>query len=270
MAHRSQDIPKAEFTFHGRLLEDGSRIELEHHTWFQKLFPGLRLTCQWDPVQRSLKVSSKPLNTPVRFAGQKLAHDYDPAVLVRRTAPGGPGRRPDRALSVPHWVLRTLQVLGHLTDDGHVVLAESSLQRNMLEIGFPPDLLPKVPDAVAALIHEGRVRQVAGSLGSAGRPIPSARSSLSSVGLLSYRPEVVALPSGEPSRPTHRTGAKNAHVVSGFVRRLPYGQSPSDEAIQAHEEAVRRAELANGGPLPPGYTFVQKHERGTSRRRRKR
>jgi hypothetical protein len=46
--------------------------------------------------------------------------------------------------------------------------------------------------------------------------------------------------------------------LCGLVRRLPSGYNASDEAIEAHNDAQRRAELANDAPLKPGYTFVRR------------
>jgi hypothetical protein len=62
-------------------------------------------------------------------------------------------------------------------------------------------------------------------------------------------------PRGEPTGITHRS-----HQVAGFLRQLPAGWNPSDEA--------RKAAGQYGFILPEGgFTFVRPHSRGTGEKK---
>ncbi|GAA4227894.1 hypothetical protein GCM10022254_16680 [Actinomadura meridiana] len=266
-----------------RVSEDGSHLILEPPGWPADFFPGIVLEMSWIPERGTFVGQTHELDRPLvvhgtaaRIDGRHVGHRYDPRVVARETAPGGPGTVVPKGLSETDWVLRALHVLGYLDAEGRAILAEDALERNMVgELGFPRGQVHRISPAVAQLIGSGLVNRVTGSLDSRGTPVYPPVPGRTPVTLLSFSPFVPA-----PGRPeAHAQKRKRpmdvaeqrAHTVSGFVRRLPAGHSPSDEAIDAHKDAQRAAELANREPLKPGYTFVRRHHRngeGIERRRR--
>lgn len=264
--HRSATCPGDKLVTR---LRSGSRtdhLRLDGVRWPADFFGGIQMECTWNPARRTLTAKTMRLRTPLRVNDQTVGYVYDPLVLTRETAPGGPEWHRPLQLSTENWVLRTMQILGYLDAEGRAVLAEEALEHNMVELGFPVDQLPRITAAVAALLRDGELQRVQGSLGPGGYPIYPAIRHRPAVDLLSFQPRITEDQEAGRRHQLKSTQMKRPHYVSGFVRRLPLGQSASDEAIQAHAEAQRHARVANDGPLKPGYTFVRKHRRNDQRR----
>jgi hypothetical protein len=259
--HRSGEFPADKAMRTVRVQTGNEEPDLTSPGWPRDFFPGIIVKCSWQPRTKMLTAKTFRLGSPSRIEDRLIGYDYDPRILTRETAPGGAGSDAPKGLSVSDWVLRTLQILGYLDTDGCAVLAEESLERNMVELGFPAQQLHQVTEAVNKLIRDGRIRKVQGSIGPGGYPIFPAIRHRPPVELLSFQPKA-AKARAESRPPTqHMPPPHRPQYVSGFVRRLPSGYSASDEAIEAHADAQRRAELANDGSLKPGYTFVRRHPR---------
>lgn len=156
------------------------------------------------------------------------------------------------------WVLLTLRRLGHLFDDGSVMLAESALIANCRTMGMPPQRAGDVSAAVEQLLEAGRITRVRGSRDANGRPHHPARRGEAGMDLLRYAPAEEVTETH--SSPTGETRNGSEHWVAGFVRRLPDGRQASAESTARHQEAIRAAEVVDR-PLPPGFTYVQPHRR---------
>ncbi|MGI8335262.1 hypothetical protein ACRYCC_35380 [Actinomadura scrupuli] len=259
--HRSGELLADKAMRTVRVQTGNAEPDLTSPGWPRDFFPGIIVKCSWQRRTKMLTAKTLRLGSPSRIEDRLISYDYDPRVLTRETAPGGTGSDAPKGLSVSDWVLRTLQILGYLDIDGRAVLAEESLERNMVELGFPAQQLHQVTEAVKGLIRDGGIRKVQGSIGPGGYPIFPAIRYRPPVELLSFQPKV-AKARAESRPPTQRMPPPHRpQYVSGFVRRLPSGYTASDEAIDAHADAQRRAELANDGSLKPGYTFVRRHRR---------
>ncbi|MFF4026361.1 hypothetical protein ACFYY5_26280 [Nocardia elegans] len=255
LIHRSTAIHGEKADLVALVTADGLR--LKSGDWPRDFFPGIFLDCTWRPNSGRFIAKTRRLSQPLSVEGQSVGYQYDVQVFTRETAPIS-----EHGGSVADWVILTMRTLGYLDADGRAVLAEDALERNMVELGFPPAQLPQLTHVVVRLIREGRIQRVEGSLGSDGRPVFPALRYRPPVELLSFRPKIVQVHRDEtPRHQTDPRADQRPHKVSGFVRRLPWGQSASDEALEAHAEARRHAELANDAPLKPGFTFVRKHRR---------
>ncbi len=182
-------------------------------------------------------------------------------MVTRQNAPGADQDRAVPDLSDMSWVLRTLRLLGYLDADGEAILAEDALVRNCEEAGMPRRRLGGIEEAVEKLILAGHVTRVEGSVDPDGRPWYPPRPGSVRTSLLRYKPRVQALPrQSSPYGSGEGHGNRREHWVSGFVRRLPPGASPSEQQIEAHRQAVAAAEVMDR-ELPAGYTFVRPHQR---------
>ncbi|MEV6659104.1 hypothetical protein [Nocardia fluminea] len=255
LIHRSTAIHGETADLVALVTADGLRLKSGY--WPRDFFPGIFLDCTWKPSSGRFIAKTRRLPQPLSVEGHSVGYQYDAQVFTRDTAPIS-----EHGGSVADWVILTLRTLGYLDPDGRAVLAEDALERNMMELGFPPAQLPQLTHVVVRLIREGRIQRVEGSLGPDGRPVFPALRYRSPVELLSFRPRIVQVHRDEaPRHQADPRAGQRPHKVSGFVRRLPSGQSASDEALEAHAEARRHAELANDAPLKPGFTFVRKHRR---------
>ncbi|MGW5923471.1 hypothetical protein ACWFPY_31155 [Nocardia fluminea] len=255
LIHRSTAIPGEKADIVAFVTADGLR--LKSADWPRDFFPGIFLDCTWQPSSGRFIARTRRLPQPLSVEGRSVGYQYDAQVFTRDTAPIS-----EHGGSVADWIILTMRTLGYLDPDGRAVLAEDALERNMVELGFPPAQLPELTHVVVQLIREGRIQRVEGSLGPDGRPVFPALRYRSPVELLSFRPRIVQVHRNEtPRHQADPRAGQRPHKVSGFVRRLPSGQSASDEALEAHAEARRHAELANDAPLKPGFTFVRKHRR---------
>lgn len=239
---------------------DRSFVSIPRMGWPKNFFPGMKLELSWLPQKRTLIAKFNILQRSVRFNGRLLQFEYDASVVTRNTAPGGSATAKPSGLSAKEWVLRTLQVVGYLDTKGVAVLAEEALERNMVRLGFPAGQIHRVTQAVIELLHEGKISRVQGSIGSGGYPIYPSVPYKPPIDLLCFRPQITPA-SVTASHVSARQPPQKPQTVSGFVRRLPSGQQASMDALDAHAEAQRRAEVANDKPLKPGYTFVRKHRR---------
>jgi hypothetical protein len=239
----------------------GGDWELHGIRWPSGLLPGVVVTVKWPRSTPLLTAHTTLLNTPELVDGVEFLHQYDPQVVTRENAPGSDQNLDVPDLSDSSWVLRTLRVLGYLSADGSVTLAEAALARNCERLGFATERLSRLPAVVEQLVRAGRIQRVRGGLDKEDRPRCPARAGDFPAELLRYRPEVQALDASVRQEVQNgRNGSPSAHRVSGFVRRLPPGSQASAEQVELHLEAIRAAEVVDQ-PLPEGYTYVRHHRR---------
>lgn len=237
----------------------GDRWELHGIAWPPGLLPGTVVSFRWRRSDRVIEASTELMPTPKRVDELTYRHRYDLRVVVRENAPGSDQEGPVPDLSDSGWVMRALRKLGHLSPDGSVVLAETALVRNCLELGLPPSRVDRLHPAVKDLIRDRRLARVRGSLDASGLPSCPPRPGQRPADLLRYVPKVAAL-AALPAQRNDQRPPRRDHWVDGFVRRLPPGAHASEELIQAHREAVRAAEVVDR-PLPDGFTYVRRHRR---------
>ncbi|MGA3540991.1 hypothetical protein ACK8GE_17050 [Micromonosporaceae bacterium DT194] len=239
----------------------GGQWELAGVNWPHDLPPGTYVILTWQLDRGLVIAETRPLSEPKQVDDRRYAYEYNAQVVTRQNAPGADQDRAVPDLTDMSWVLRTLRLLGYLDADGEAILAEDALVRNCEEAGMPRRRLGGIEEAVEKLILAGHVTRVEGSVDPDGRPWYPPRPGSVRTSLLRYKPRVQALPrQSSPYGSGEGHGNRREHWVSGFVRRLPPGASPSEQQIEAHRQAVAAAEVMDR-ELPAGYTFVRPHQR---------
>jgi hypothetical protein len=210
--------------------------------------PGTLVTVSWQAARDEVVVRTTALDEPLRVDGVDYFHEYDPKVVTRECEPG----RSNRGL-----VLHAVRRQGRVFADGSAVLAEAGLAAHCgLGRGARGTFLLR--NAVDQLIREGYLTRVTGSVDSAGYPGYPAVDGQKTAEMLFYAPLVEP---ADPDEGEGEGGARQEHLVNGFVRKLPPGAHASERQVSLHERAVEEEQIA-ALPLTPGYTFVKKHHRG--------
>ncbi|MGA3563759.1 hypothetical protein [Melissospora conviva] len=259
--HEGSAGPGAEHPQQVTLRRRGGQWELAGVSWPDNLLPGTYVILTWELHRNLVLAHTTLLSEPEQVDGLRYEHQYNAQVVTRQNAPGADQDRAVPDLSDLSWVLRTLRLLGYLDAKGEAILAEDALVRNCEEAGMPRRRLGGIEEAVEKLILAGHVTRVQGSVDPDGRPWYPPRPGSVRTPLLRYKPRVQALPrQSNPYGSGEGHGNRREHWVSGFVRRLPPGASPSEQQVEAHRQAVAAAEVMDRD-LPPGYTFVRTHQR---------
>jgi len=220
--------------------------------WPPDLRPGVLVAVTWQPARDEVVVRTAALAEPLRVDGVDYFHEYDPKVVTREFEAGTSNRGQ---------VLHAVRRQGRVFADGSAVLAESGLAAKCgLGRGARGAFLLR--NAVDQLIREGYLTRVPGSVDSTGYPSYPAVAGQKPAEMLFYAPLVEPAPYPDDPDAAAEGGARNDHLVNGFVRKLPPGARASEKQVDLHERAVESEQVA-GGPLAPGYTFVTKHHRGT-------
>ncbi|WP_229076593.1 hypothetical protein [Actinoplanes sp. DH11] len=243
-----------------RLRHRGGEWELTGLDWPSDLPPGVILTLKWAPAGSSVAAKTSALWPPVRIDGVAFFDRYHSGTVIRELAPGSDQDQDAPDLSDAGWVLRTLRVLGHLRTDGSVIIAEQGLVANCRRLGSPGRRADQLHRAVDRLLQKGVLSRVEGSVDVDGTPHCPPRPSGARVPLLRFRSTPVPLDEKFRGHDSTDARARRAHVVQGFVRRLPDGAEASQAQLELYEEAVRQAQVV-AGSLPPGHTYVQRHRR---------
>ncbi len=235
--------------------------ELTGIAWPEGLPPGTVMTLTWSGGDYRITGRTALLPEPVRIGGVDLLHRYDPGVLLRELLPGGGRGENPRDLSARQWVLRTLCALGHISENGTVVLSESTLRRNCRELGMPAARADEVAPAVSALIRAARIQRVTGSVDGDGELHWPRRAGERAVDLLRYVPPREKLSHDQIRRAeAARIRSYAEQTVTDHLRHLPDGHEASAEK-QEEYLALRRQKGLPHQPLPPGTTLVSKHQR---------
>lgn len=265
LGHAGQELDESEAVQRvtAELGDDGGR--LTGVAWPDAFFPGLMLELHWPRGGRAIHVATTPLGEPVRVGDRVIGHCYDPRVLTREDAPGS-DRFGDSAVGLGprQLVMRTVRRCGLLTPDGHALLDRSILPREAYGRRPARSQTDVLAAAVAELLAERVLEPAVGSRDTGGQPHFPARVGQPAIPLIGYRPvrRRVIRPWGGADTEPGGVGLLVAQSVSGHLRRLRPGCSPSDVQRAAFREHCRRLGKADGWELPYGYTFVTEHTRG--------
>ncbi|BAL91944.1 hypothetical protein AMIS_67240 [Actinoplanes missouriensis 431] len=243
-----------------RLRHQAGEWELTGLDWPSDLPPGVILTLKWALAESSVAAKTSTLWPPVRVDGVAFFDRYHSGTVIRELAPGSDQDRDTPDLTNEGWVLRTLRVLGHLRTDGSVIIAEQGLIANCRRLGIPGRRADQLHRVVDRLLQRGLLSRVEGSVDVDGTPHCPPRPGRARVPMLRFQPTPVPLDERSQGPNSTDARARRAHVVQGFVRRLPDGAEASQAQLELYEEAVRQAQVV-AGSLPPGHTYVQSHRR---------
>lgn len=269
---------RVELSHAGEALEDSEALQDAHFTarsgahggrlsgieWPLSFFPGLELQVQWPQGGRVLRITTTLLDTPVTVNDQLIEHRYDPAVLTRDNAPGS-SRTGDSAsgLTVRQLILRAVRRCGLLTPDGHALIDRAALPRILYSEATAAEAA-MLAATVTDLLATGDLYAATGSRSRDGVPHWPARPDESGIPLLGYEPTlrqpVGSTSAGAVGAATHCSPAVS-HYVSGHLRRLAPGHTPSQEQRAAYREHCRRLGKAGERELPPHYTYIAGHFR---------
>lgn len=266
---------RLELTHPGGLLEPSEAVQhvsaevgtdsgrLHGITWPADFFPGLMLELCWARGAREIRVSTTPLDRPVRVGDRWTGYCYDPRVLTREDAPGS-DRHGDTAkgLGPRQLVMRTVRRCGLLTVDGHALLDRAGLP--VAAYGRLPERLQirALESAVVELLAERLLQPAVGSRSVLGQPWFPARTGEPTIPLIGYRPLVARVPTPWGGTGLASEPLRTLQFVPGHLRRLLPGRTASDAQRAAFREHCRRLGKADGWELPEGYTFVTQHTRG--------
>ncbi|WP_374985373.1 hypothetical protein [Streptomyces fradiae] len=243
---------------------DGEAGRLTGIAWPGGFHPGIMLDLRWLRGGTSIRLATTRLEQQVRVGDRETGHCYDPRVLTREDVPGS-DRHGDSAagLGPRQLVMRTVRRCGLLTLDGHALMDRSVLPSAVYGRRPARSQATALESAVAVLLAERVLEPAVGSRDAWRQPHFPAREREPVIPLLAYRPvrRVIRPWGGTDTEPG---GAERlaAQLVSGHLRRLRPGCSPSDAQRAAFREHCRRLGKADGWELPYGYTFVTEHIRG--------
>ncbi|MFE4657073.1 hypothetical protein ACFRFJ_10330 [Streptomyces hydrogenans] len=271
----SRPVPRLELGHVGRTLEEREATQdvvaelgdasgrLTGIRWPRDFFPGLMLELRRLPDGSAFRVSTIPLTEPVKIDDRVIEHCYDLRVLTREDVPGS-DRHGDSAagLGPRHLVMRTVRRCGLLTLDGHALLDRSVLPTAVYGERPARSQTAALESAVAELLAERLLEPAFGSRDHGGQPHYPARDGQPVIPLVGYRPvrRRVIRPWGGTE--ADGGGSLALQLVSGHLRRLRPGCSPSEAQRAAFREHCRMLGKADGWELPHGYTFVTEHTRG--------
>lgn len=233
--------------------------------WPRDFFPGLMLELRRSHGGSVIRVMTTRLKEQVQVGDRETGHCYDPRVLTREDAPGS-DRRGDSAVGLGprQLVMRTVRRCGLLTVDGHALMDRSVLPSAVYGRRPARSQAAALEAAVAELLAERLLERALGSRDAWGQPHFPARDREPAIPLIGYRPvrRRVIRPWGGTGTEPGGTGLPTAQLVSGHLRRLRPGCSPSEGQRAAFREHCRGLGKADGWELPYGYTFVTEHTRG--------
>lgn len=234
-------------------------------SWPHDFFPGLMLELRRLHGGAVIHLATTRLEERVQVGDRETGHCYDPRVLTREDVPGS-SRHGDSAagLGPRQLVMRTVRRCGLLTVDGHALMDRSVLPSAVYGRRPARSQADALESAVAELLAERLLEPALGSRDAWGQPHFPARDREPTIPLIGYRPvrRRVIRPWGGTDTEPDGVGPLAAQLVSGHLRRLRPGCSPSDVQRAAFREHCRRLGKADGWELPHGYTFVTEHIRG--------
>ncbi|QDI71354.1 hypothetical protein CD934_23735 [Streptomyces calvus] len=233
--------------------------------WPRDFFPGLIFELRCLRGGTVLHLSTTRLEERVQVGDRETGHCYDPRVLTREDAPGS-DRHGDSAVGLGprQLVMRTVRRCGLLTLDGHALMDRSVLPTAVYGRRPARSQADALESAVAELLAERLLDPALGSRDAWGQPHFPARDREPTIPLIGYRPARcrVIRPWGGTDTEPDGVGLLTAQFVSGHLRRLRPGCSPSDAQRASFREHCRSLGKADGWELPHGYTFVTEHTRG--------
>lgn len=237
----------------------GRRARLAGVDWPLAFFPGILLTFSWQRGAKVLRAHSTLLEAPVSIEDLEYEHCYDPAVLIRDTAPGcarrgGAGQGP---LSLRERVLRAIRQVGQLAPDGAAILRRDLLAYIVYRTNTSTADAALDP-VIDELIADGTLRVEHTTIGEHGLDWPPNQQG-DQLPVLVWRPRTVH---GSP-KPQPEAQPDLAHYleywVTPHIRRLQPGQQASPEKRAQYRRLMAR--YGRKSELPPGYTLVDRHIR---------
>ncbi|WP_258018210.1 hypothetical protein [Streptomyces noursei] len=227
--------------------------------WPHDFFPGLMLELRRLRGSTVIRLATALLEERVRVGDRETGHWYDPRVLTREDTPGS-DRHGDSAVGLGprQLVMRTVRRCGLLTLDGHALMDRSVLPSAVYGRRPARSQAAALEAAVAELLAERLLAPALGSRDVWGQPHFPARDREPTIPLIGYRPvrRRVIRPWGGTEAEPGGAGLSAAQFISGHLRRLRPGCSPSEGQRAAFREHCRRLGKADGWELPYGYTFV--------------
>lgn len=234
-------------------------------SWPHDFFPGLILELRRLRGSAVIRLATTLLEERTRVGDRETGHRYDPRVLTREDAPGS-DRRGDSAVGLGprQLVMRTVRRCGLLTLDGHALMDRSVLPSAVYGRRPSRSQTAALEAAVAELLADRLLAPALGSRDVWGQPHFPARDREPTIPLIGYRPvrRRVIRPWGGTDAGPGCAGLSAARFISGHLRRLRPGCSPSEGQRAAFREHCRRLGKADGWELPYGYTFVTDYMRG--------
>ncbi|MFI5943735.1 hypothetical protein ACIBCB_26270 [Streptomyces uncialis] len=249
-----------------RMDEEGRLVGLH---WPSTCFPGILLDLAWQRGSRTVEARTTALLRPRTVDGESIDYRYDQRVYTRDAAWLWPpdGTPIDRA----RWLVMTaVRRFGLLDVIGRAMLARELLAPSVpLVMTDAPEhpTAERVGAAVAELLAAGALTRLHGSRDDVGPPNYPARLGERIIELLCYTPQVVeGRPRGhrETEGGTTPVRAKAVHHVPGFLRYIGHlGYEASPEQRRLFRQDFLKFGLVGSPELPPGYTYVRPHRRGS-------
>jgi hypothetical protein len=235
----------------------GHRARLAGVDWPLAFFPGILLAFSWQRGARVLRAHSTLLEAPVTIEDTEYEHCYDPAVLLRDTAPGcarrrGAGQGP---LSLRERVLRAIRQVGQLAPDGAAILRRDLLAYIVYRTGTADAALDPVIDE---LIADGTLSVEYTTIGEHGLDWPPNRQG-DQLPVLVWRPRIVHGSPRQQPEPQPGLGHYIEYWVAPHIRRLQPGQQPNPEKRAEYRRLMAR--YGRNAELPSGYTLVDRYAR---------
>ncbi|MBD0747981.1 hypothetical protein BG418_04290 [Streptomyces sp. CBMA152] len=268
MSHDGRTLPSRWSSQCARIDKEGRLTGLR---WPDEFFPGILLTSTWRRDSRTVNIRTRLLSRPQTVDGQPVAHRYDRRVRTRDGVD-----TPRRGPAVGAWtdteslVMIAVRRLGLLDVYGRALLARERLHPAIGLVMADAPVRPTAPGverALVALLATGRLTTVCGSRGADGRPHYPPKPYEAGLELVCYTPLVVE------DRPRGGNGADEPakagrlvtrYHVPGFLRLIGHlGHEASDEQRRLFRQDFLTFGLAGTPEIPPGYTYVRPHERGS-------
>ncbi|MFE4449864.1 hypothetical protein [Streptomyces sp. NPDC056796] len=249
-----------------RMDEEGRLVGLH---WPSTCFPGILLDLVWQRGSRTVEARTAALLRPRTVDGESIEHRYDQRVHTRDAT--WRWLSDDTPEGRTRWLVMTAVRRFGLLD----VIGRALLARELLAPTLPlvmPDALAsptaeRVGAAVVELLDVGALTRVRGSWGDDRRPHYPVRLGEHVIELLRYTPRVVEgrpRGHGESEDGTSPVRPKAVHHVPGFLRYIGHlGYEASPEQRRLFRQDFLKFGLVGSPELPPGYTYVRPHQRGS-------
>ncbi|MGW2058721.1 hypothetical protein ACWCOZ_33235 [Streptomyces sp. NPDC001840] len=268
LSHDGHQLPAAQAHHDARLDQEGQLVGL---VWPTGFFPGIWLSLAWQRGSREIRAWTTLLPEPETVDGGLVEHRYDRQVLTRDgTDLPHPGRNGTVGGGTDLLVMTAVRRLGLLDIYGRALLPRDRVMPaiRLVMTDVPVHPAPTgVEAALDGLLDDGRLTLERGSQGADGRPHYPSRPGEAALELVCYTPLVVPVRPLVPDRqePVPVSGrAVKGHHVPGFLRYIGHlGYEASDEQRRLFREDFLTFGLAGSPELPPGYTYVRPHHRGS-------
>ncbi|WP_407918399.1 hypothetical protein [Kitasatospora sp. NE20-6] len=268
--HAGHPLPPGDGILMTSLETDGDRSHLCDVDWPLEFVPGMLLTLSWVRGGGAVRARTTLLDAPILIDGEEIRHRFDARVRTRDTAPGNTWAKdrwmPD--LTPKARVLRAVRIMGLLDNFGRALFPAGRLAEAIARTspGQAPMALPELAETVDAMLAAGDLTEEWGSQEPSGKVHHPVVAGQPKIRLLCYTPRRTDMPNRTPHVPVrpedHRPAA--GHRVHGHLRRIGHlDHRPSHEAREAYRRDRELWGLIGSPEIPPGYTYVLEHRRGS-------